>query len=167
MSRILSMGDGVPGQVPPRQVHPPSRYIPRQVHPPGRYTPRAGTLNPGQVHPLAGTIPRAGTPTPGRYTPSPSDGQCTGGTHPTGMQSCLCFSLPIWLAHSAKFQNIPELFYLFRRECWRFHVMDNLLLVWSCWDYIHLYSMLKLWHGWDLVIKAKGQYLSICWDFGL
>ena len=52
---------------------------------PGRYTP------PGQVHPLragtplawAGTPPRAGTP-PLRY------GQRAGGTHPTGMQSCLC-----------------------------------------------------------------------------
>ena len=109
---------------PPGQVHstqgrythlagtPPGRYTqPRAGTPPGRYNPPGRYTHPGQVH------PRAGTPTPGRYTPSPSDGQCTGGTHPTGMQSCLCFSLPIWLAHSAKFQNIPELFYLFRREC--------------------------------------------------
>ena len=95
----------LPEQVhPPRQVHPlgrytPNRYTPRQVHPLGMYTPQAGTppwagspptgtppgrYTPQQVHPLGRYIP------PGRYTPhpSPSEGQCAGGTHPTGMHSC-------------------------------------------------------------------------------
>ena len=43
--------------------------------PPDRYTPQ------GQVHPLAGTHP--GAVHAGRY------GQQAGGTHPTGMHSCL------------------------------------------------------------------------------
>ena len=99
---------GVPGQVPPRQVHP--RQVPlwegtpRQVHPwagtsrwagtppgqvhvLGRYTPLAGTP-PGQIHPSPGQVhPQAGTPPGavhvGRY------GQQAGGTHPIGMYSCL------------------------------------------------------------------------------
>ena len=58
---------GVPGQ-----VHPPG-----QEHPPGRYIPRAGTP-PGQVHPHPPRAVHAG-----RY------GQQAGGTHPTGMHSCL------------------------------------------------------------------------------
>ena len=61
----------------PDQVHPPgTRYTPQdQVHPPGPGTPHPpgpGTP-PDQVHP----------PGPGRY------GLRAGGTHPTGMQSCL------------------------------------------------------------------------------
>ena len=71
----------LPGQVPPRQVHPPGQVQPpRQVHPLGRY-PQTGT--PRQVHPpdryppdrypQAGTPPRqvppwAGTP-PGLVPP--------------------------------------------------------------------------------------------------
>ena len=43
MSVILSTGEAVPGQVPPRQVHPRAGTLPGQVHPLGRYTPRAGT----------------------------------------------------------------------------------------------------------------------------
>ena len=38
---------GVPGQVPPWQVHPLVGTPPRQVHPPGRYPIRAGTPPPG------------------------------------------------------------------------------------------------------------------------
>ena len=57
--------------------------VPGQV-PPGRCTPR-------QVHPQADTLPQAGTPP--RYTPRPQCmlGYCqqAGGTHPTGMHSCL------------------------------------------------------------------------------
>ena len=63
--------------------------VPGQVHPP-----------PQQVHPRAGTPLRAGTPPPqGRYTPlgryppravhAGKYGQQAGGTHPTGMHSCL------------------------------------------------------------------------------
>ena len=110
-------GGGVPGQVPPQQVHPPGRYTPLAGTPPagtppGRYTPRP-------VHPPAGTPPpRAGTPlwqvhprqvhTPDRYTPwqvhppgrypttqgavhAGRYGQQAGGMHPTGMHSCLKF----------------------------------------------------------------------------
>ena len=97
LSVILFTGGEVPGQVPPRQVHPPSRYTPsgrynppagtpppqagtplrqvpspRQVHPPDRYTPQAGT-SPGQVHPTQCML---------------GYGQQAGGTHPTGMHSC-------------------------------------------------------------------------------
>ena len=59
---------------PLRQVHP------RQVHPLGRFTP-------GRYNPWAGNLP-------GRYTPpiavhAGRYGQQAGGTHPTGMQSCL------------------------------------------------------------------------------
>ena len=104
------LGKYTPRQVhPPWQVHPLGRYTPLgQVHSPGRYTPLAGT-RPGQVHPPGpGTPPRqvhpqAGTPPwqvypLGRYTPqaryiSPSDGQCAGGMHPTGMHSCLYIKL--------------------------------------------------------------------------
>ena len=49
----------------------------------GTPPPRAGTPTP-----QAGTPLWAGTPPLGRYNP-PSDGQCAGGTHPTGMHSCL------------------------------------------------------------------------------
>ena len=61
-------GGGVPGQLPPGQVHPPGRHIPL-----GRYTPWVGTPPwqvhpPGQVHPRPGTPPRQVHP-PVRYTP--------------------------------------------------------------------------------------------------
>ena len=77
---------------PPRQVHPPwpstpplGRYTPLgQVHPPGRYTPRAGTP-PRAVH-------------AGRY------GQQAGGTHPTGMHSCL-----MMLAKSVAYLHVVAL----------------------------------------------------------
>ena len=90
------------------QVHPQTRYTPRpgtpprtrytpwdQVHPPGPGTP------PDQVppqtrytpHPRPGTPPRTWYTPPGPGTPPGAEhagryGQCTGGTHPTGMQSC-------------------------------------------------------------------------------
>ena len=80
-----------PGRYTPWQVHPPGRYTPRQVHPQARYTPQAGTLP--QVHPQAGTPhgrynPSAGTPWQGML----GYGQEAGGTHPTGMHSCLMMS---------------------------------------------------------------------------
>ena len=55
----------------PRQVNPRAGTLPQAGKPPGRYTPRQ--VPPGQVHP------------PDRYTPS----QHAGGTHPTGMHSCI------------------------------------------------------------------------------
>ena len=71
--------------------------VPDQVHPPGpgRYTPPgpgAGTLprDQGQVHPpprdQAGTPPRTRHPPPKQI---PACGKRAGGTHPTGMLSCL------------------------------------------------------------------------------
>ena len=79
VSVILStVGGGLPGQVPPRQVHPPTpgRYtLPGQVHPPGRYNPPWAGTPPRQVHP-------PGAVHAGRY------GQQAGGTHPTAMHSC-------------------------------------------------------------------------------
>ena len=98
---------------PPGQVHPLGRYTPfgrytplGQVHPPGRYTPPEqvhplGRLHPlwwvhpspGQVHPPAGTPTWAGTPplagTPPGAVHAGRYGQQAGGTHPTGMHSCL------------------------------------------------------------------------------
>ena len=80
-SVILSTGGRAPGQVPPQD----------HVHPPGtRYPPQ------DQVTPRPGTPPRT------RYTPRdqvqpPRSSACqeidqqTGGTHPTGMHSCLVF----------------------------------------------------------------------------
>ena len=83
LSVILFTG-GVPGQVPPGQVHPPwqvhpdppGRYTPWagtpwQVHPPDGYTlPPQGRYNPpGQVHPLAGTHPLVRYTLLGRYPP--------------------------------------------------------------------------------------------------
>ena len=68
------------------------RYPPGPGTPPGtRYTPP-----PDQVHP-----PRTRYP-PGRYTPSEAVhagryGQQAGGTHPTGMQSCICYQIELIL----------------------------------------------------------------------
>ena len=88
---------GVPGQVPPsgtRYTPPVTRYTPRdQVHPPGPGTPldQVHPSGPGtpqdQVHPSPRTMY---TPPQTRYPPGPGRyGQPPGGTHPTGMQSCL------------------------------------------------------------------------------
>ena len=70
---------------PPWQVHPPGRYTTGQVPPLGRYTHR-------QVPPRAGTHPSRYIPQgavhAGRY------GQQAGGTHPTGMHSCLIVTIP-------------------------------------------------------------------------
>ena len=82
LSVILFTEGEVPGQVSPSgQVHPLGRYTPLGMYtpragtPPGRYTPWAGTP-PGQVHPL-------GAVHAGKYEKQ------AGGTHPTGMHSCV------------------------------------------------------------------------------
>ena len=69
------------GSPPPQQVHP---------LPPGRYTPQAGTPPQAGTHPPSRYIP------PGRYPLAGTPQQCmlgygqqVGGTHPTGMYSCL------------------------------------------------------------------------------
>ena len=92
LSVILFTG-GYLGRYTPRQVHTPpwadtslwAGTPPGKVHTPlGRYTPR-------QVHPTGRYTPQVGTP-PGRYTPQQcmlGYGQQAGGTHPTGMHSCL------------------------------------------------------------------------------
>ena len=86
-----------PGRYTPWQVHLTGRYTPRQVLP-GRYTPWAGTPPGRYTHPWAGT-PTLGRYTPGRYTTRQcmlGYGQQAGGTHPTGMHSCLgkCYCIP-------------------------------------------------------------------------
>ena len=76
-------GSTWPGTPPWDQVPPlGTRYTPQdQVHPPGPGTP------PGTRYSLRDQVP-PGT----RYTPHADHaeryGQCVGGTHPTGMQSC-------------------------------------------------------------------------------
>ena len=57
----------------------------RGRHPPGEDTPQGHTTPPGQRH----SAPPPGTVYAGRY------GQQAGGTHPTGMQSCLLMKLPV------------------------------------------------------------------------
>ena len=96
-TRYTPQGPGTPpDQVyPPDQVHPPggTRYTPQTWYTPrGQGTP-PGTrhIPPDQVHPPTGP----GTPPWIRYTPPGAQhagryGQCAGGTHPTGMQSCFC-----------------------------------------------------------------------------
>ena len=98
-----------PGQVNPRQVHPLGRYtpqagtLPRHVLP-GQVSPWTGTPTPRQVNPLGRYTPRQVYP-PGQVHPPwqvhpyghlhfPRQcmlgyGQQAGGTHPTGMHSCL------------------------------------------------------------------------------
>ena len=69
LGRYTLLAGTPPWQVHPRHVHPQAGTPPGQVHPP------AGTPH-QQVHPL-------GEVHAGRY------GQQAGGTHPTGMHSCL------------------------------------------------------------------------------
>ena len=66
---------------------PPQEQAPPEQTPPGagtwRRNPPEQTPSWEQVPPVAGPPPPQGAEHAGRY------GQCTGGTHPTGMQSCL------------------------------------------------------------------------------
>ena len=85
---------GVPDQVhlpPGTPPSPGTRYTPQdQVHPPGPGTPPRSRYTPQvQVHP-----PGPGTPHRAQVHPPATEhagrsGQRAGGTHPTGMQSCL------------------------------------------------------------------------------
>ena len=72
--------------------HPPRSSPPEQAAPPQEQTPpRAGTP-PEKAPPQEQTPPRADTPpeqAPSRAEHAGRYGQCAGGTHPTGMQSCL------------------------------------------------------------------------------
>ena len=86
VSYSVHRGGGVPGQVPPRQV-PPRQW----EGVPGQVTPPAGTP-PEQVPPWAVTPP------PRQVPPLPQQcmlgyGQQAGGTHPTGMHSCLIINV--------------------------------------------------------------------------
>ena len=107
MSRILFMGgvclSACWDTLPPGAETPHSRYplkqMPQSRHPPSRHPPRAE--NPPSRHPREQTPP--GTEHAGRY------GQCAGGTHPIGIQSCLflvtAFLLGgIWMC-------LPSIFY--------------------------------------------------------
>ena len=94
--QVHCLGRYTPQQVPPRQVHPPGRYNPaQQVQPP-----QAGTL-PWQVPPWAGTPPDRYPP---RQVQPPQKcmlgyGQQAGGTHPTGMHSCLRHRMALVSSH--------------------------------------------------------------------
>ena len=63
-----SVHGGVPGQVPPRQVHPPGRYTPwaGTPSPSGRY-PLGRYTSPGQVHPTVSSVCWEIWATSGRY----------------------------------------------------------------------------------------------------
>ena len=98
---------GVPG-TPPGQVHPLGQVpLPRAGTPSlGRYTP-LGRYPPGQVHP------------PGRYTPPRAvhagrNGQQAGGTHPTGMHSCLTINLSIFQPFRSINGNFHQKTYYYR-----------------------------------------------------
>ena len=69
---------------PPEQTPPPrSRPPPRPGRPPLEQTPPSSRHPPKTRHPPGQALPPPpGTEHAGRY------GQCAGGTHPTGMQSC-------------------------------------------------------------------------------
>ena len=79
-----------------------SRYTPGQVHPPGRYTPL------GRYTPQAGTPPRQCML---------GYGQQAGGTHPTGMHSCLSVYLPVLVSGSV---NTPLQFIHFIKHLLNF-----------------------------------------------
>ena len=66
---------------PPEQTHPWSRHPPRSRHPQSRHTPRSR-----HPPPPWSRHPPPSAEHAGRY------GQCAGGTHPTGMQSCYYWS---------------------------------------------------------------------------
>ena len=96
------------------------RYTPQ-----GRYTPWAGNPN-GQIHPPGRYTPWAGTP-PGRYTSqgrynplgavhAGRYGQQAGGTHPTGMHSCLF----VCLFFFSKIMYILFSKIKIRRDIWTF-----------------------------------------------
>ena len=78
-----------PGPCPPGTMHPPLPCTPwdQAPPPPGPCTPHyhapPGTKHPPPDHAPPGTMHPPGTEHAGRY------GQRAGGTHPTGMQSCL------------------------------------------------------------------------------
>ena len=80
-----------PGSRHPPDQTPPLDQAPPDQAPPDQAPPRAGTPRPGT--PPDQAPPRPGTPQPGSPPPSAEHagryGQRAGGTHPTGMQSCV------------------------------------------------------------------------------
>ena len=117
-----------PGTQPPEQVHPPD-----QVHPHWAGTP------PDQVHPPGpGTSPGPGTPRGARYTPRAVHagryGQQAGGTHPTGMHSCL-----VWPYIVVNCKKVKILFILnFVEKCSTcpYIVKDKFTLIWTYYDIV-------------------------------
>ena len=82
------------GYTPPRSRHPPSRHPPEQT-PQSRH-PFAGSRPPPEQTPSPQSRPH-----PSRHPPPPADharryGQRAGGTHPTGMQSCIIYFVSGW-----------------------------------------------------------------------
>ena len=82
-------GGGRGTSPPPGQTTPPGLCTPRTMYPLGLHTPRLHT--PLGLHTPPDYVPPLGLrpPLPGLRTPPPVDGLCAGGTHPTGMHSCL------------------------------------------------------------------------------
>ena len=81
--------------VPPPSRQPPGQTPPRQT-PPQADTPSPGADTPRQPPPL-GRHPWADTPHPGQTPPlgrppPPETATAADGMHPTGMDSCICFS---------------------------------------------------------------------------
>ena len=144
-----------PGTPPPTRYTPPgpgtppgTRYTPQdQVHPPGPGTsPGPGTPPWDQVHPPRTRYPPPGPGTPlGPGTPPnqvhPPDaehagryGQWAGGTHPTGMQSC------IWQFLTLCFFSHFEFYFDRGTNQW-----------------IHLCSTARLWY-----IQLRGRFVYNC-----
>ena len=101
---LLTGGEGVPhppDYVPPRLSTPglcthwpmyPLDYVPPGLHTPQDYVPPWDYVPPGLHTPRLHTPPDYVLPricTPQEYVPPLVDGLCAGGTHPTGMHSCL------------------------------------------------------------------------------
>ena len=75
----------------PGSRHPPGADTPRSRHPIPEQTPPLGADTPHR-HPWEQTRPGSRHPSGSRHPPG-WYGQCVGGTHPTGMQSCSYFIL--------------------------------------------------------------------------
>ena len=92
LSVILFTGGGacVP-HMPPRHAHPPAKHVPHHAHP-HHTSPYHEDLP--AMHAPRHTLPPAMQP-PATHAPPPDTTRCSqwaGGTHPTGMHSCLYFN---------------------------------------------------------------------------
>ena len=128
---------------PPEQTPPVSRH-PRNRHPPGADTPGADTPPPGADTPPAEHA--------GRY------GQRAGGTHPTGIQSCL-FIVQFLQVHESVFHHSLFAIYLFccKHTLYFLYIAKsrntegkllNCAQLWFTWWYVYYY--------WYLFVLPQG-----------